>query len=175
VPPPPDWGAARVTHQETLAAPLSSPWTTLAGEAGDAARHVAANFLAVAEEQRAARSVAEGVSVAVSLPPDPSRGIRTASVWLDFLDLATGTATRPAIALRERSPHLVVLYRPPEGPDLAAVLESIEMAPIDDLSDTWQALPDATSARGQAIEALNDTSAGSLEELRSRLRSVLAP
>jgi hypothetical protein len=115
------------------------------------------------------------VSVAVPLPDDPTLAARRAAVWLELLDLAAGAGASPAIVLRERPPQLVAFYRPPEGPDLAAVLESLDMAPIDDLADTWQALPDATSGRGRAIDALAGEPVRSLDELRDRVRSVVTP
>jgi hypothetical protein len=172
-----DWEAARAARREALAAPCpGSPWEALTGVRGDDARHVAANLLAVAEAQRAARSTAEGVSVALPLPPDPGLAPSRASLWLELLDLAAGMAeSGPAIALRDTPPRLVAFYRPPEGPDLAAVLSSLDMAPIDDLAEAWQTLPAAGSERARAVDALVGTAAtGALGDLPGRLGNAAA-
>ena len=175
--PAPDWDAARMARREALAAPCTgSPWEALTGARGDDARHVAANLLAVAEAQRAARSEAEGVSVALPLPSDPTLAPSRASLWLELLDLAAGASVSgPAIALGDTPPRLVAFYRPPEGPDLAAVLSSLDMAPIDDLAEAWQTLPAAGSELTRAVDALvGATVKGTLGDLPGRLRNAAA-
>ena len=120
---------------------------------------------------------AEGVSVALPLPADPALAPSRASLWLELLDLAAGVpASGPAITLGDAPPRLVAFYRPPEGPDLAAVLSSLDMAPIDDLAEAWQTLPAAGSALARAVDALIDTGAnGTLGDLPGRLRNAAAP
>ena len=172
---PLDWDAARTARRDALAAPLAGPaWEAVTGASGDAGRHLAANLLAVAEAQREARSAAEGVSVALPLPSDPALGTARAGFWLEFLALAVGeSAHRPAIVLRDAPPRLVAFYRPPEGPDLAAVLSSLDMAPIDDVAEPWQALPALGSERARAVEAIVAPSAAStLGDVLARIRSV---
>ncbi len=173
--PPPDWDGARAARRATLAAPCGgSPWETLAGAGGDGARHLAANLLAVAEAQRAARSAAEGVSVALPLPADPGRAASHASLWLELLGIAGGpSAARPVIAGGDTPPRQVAFYRPPEGPDLAAVLGSLDMAPIDDLAEPWQGLPAAGTEPARAIDAIvGDGTVGTLGDLPARLRGA---
>jgi hypothetical protein len=173
--PPLDWDAARAARRAALAAPLSgSPWEALAGSGGDGASHLAANLLAVAEAQRAARSAAEGVSVALPLPPDQPPGVSWGAFWLELLDVAVGaSADRPVIVLGNSPPRLVVFYRPPEGPDLAAVLSSLDMAPIDDIAEPWQALPAPGSERARAVDTiLTHSTADTLADILARLRSV---
>jgi hypothetical protein len=170
--PEPGWDAARATYRDALAAALStSPWEALVGQTGDPARHAAANLLSVLEAQRTARSATEGVSVA--LPLQAARGLagRDSSFWVDVLDTAA-PAARPVICIGSEPPRLVVFFRPPEGPDLAAVLSSLEMAPIDDLGEAWQALPATGSEEARAIDALVASGPGSLAELRGRIRST---
>jgi hypothetical protein len=154
--PPPDWDAARIARRDVLATPLRpSPWEALANGGGDAGRHLVANLLAVAEAQRETRSAAEGVSVAFPLPADPALGSLRAGFWLEALAAAVGPPrARPVIVLGGTPPRLVVFCRPPEGPDLAAVLSSLDMAPIDDIAEPWQALPAAGSERARAIDAI---------------------
>lgn len=173
--PAPAWDAARAARRDALAAPVAgAPWSVLAGAEGDGARHVAANLLAVAEAQRGARSAAEGVSVALPLPADPALAASRASLWLELLGIAAGAgAGRPAIALGDAPPRLVAFYRPPEGPDLAAVLSSLDMAPIDELAEPWQTLPAAGSAPAGPIDAIvGPSAAGTLGDLPGRLRSA---
>ena len=172
---PPDWDAARTARRDALAAPLSGPaWEAVTGAGGDAGRHLAANLLAVAEAQRDARSVAEGVSVALPLPPDPAGGVARAGFWLELLALAVGASVhRPAIVLGAAPPRLVAFYRPPEGPDLAAVLSSLDMAPIDDVAEPWQALPVEGSERAHAVETIVAPSAtGTPGDVLARIGSV---
>jgi hypothetical protein len=173
--PPPDWPAARVTRRDALAAPISgSPWEALAGAGGDTARHMAVNLLVVAEAQREARSPAEGVSVALPLPSDPALGASRAGFWLDLLDVAVGGAANPpVIVLGDAPPRLVVFYRPPEGPDLAAVLSSLDMAPIDDVAEPWQVLPAAGSERARTVDSIvAHATPGTLGDILARFRSV---
>jgi hypothetical protein len=170
--PEPGWDAARATYRDALAAPLpASPWEALVGQTGDPARHTAANLLSVLKAQRAARSATEGVSVAV--PLQAARGLAgpDATFWVDVLH-AAAPAARPVICIGSEPPRLVAFFRPPEGPDLAAVLGSLEMAPIDDLGEPWQALPAAGSEEARAIDELIASGPGSLGELRGRIRST---
>jgi TagF N-terminal domain, Type VI secretion system-associated len=172
--PEPVWDAARAAYRDALATPLlASPWEALVGATGDPARHTAANLLSVLEAQRAARSATEGVSVAVPLQAARGLGGPDASFWVDVLQGAA-PAARPVICIGPAPPRLVVFFRPPEGPDLAAVLSSLEMAPIDDLGEPWQALPAAGSDRARAIDALVASGPASLGELRGRIRSTAA-
>jgi hypothetical protein len=171
--PEPAWEPARIAYEDALAAPLDvAPWNALVGETGDRARHAAANLLAVLEAQRSARSPAEGVSLAV--PLRPSRGIVpvAASLWLDLLS-AAAPAARPAISVASEPPQLVVFFRPPEGRDLAAVLSSLEMAPIDDLGEPWQTLPAGGLDEARNIDALADAGPGPFRVLRERIRSAV--
>jgi hypothetical protein len=170
--PEPGWDQARATYRDALAAPLpTSPWEALVGATGDPARHTAANLLSVLDAQRAARSPTEGVSVAVPLQAARDVADLDSSFWVDVLH-AAAPAARPVICIGSEPPRLVVFFRPPEGPDLAAVLSSLEMAPIDDLGEPWQALPEAGSERARAIDALVASGPGSLDELRERIRST---
>jgi hypothetical protein len=173
--PAPDWDAARAARRDAVATPLRpSPWHALADGGGDAARHLVANLLVVAEAQRETRSAAEGVSVAFPLPADPMLASSRAGFWLEALAAAVGPRlARPVLVLGGASPRLVVFCRPPEGPDLAAVLSSLDMAPIDDMAEPWQALPDAGSERGRAIDAIMASGGpGTLADVLARLGSV---
>jgi hypothetical protein len=173
--PEPDWDTARATYRDALAArPRSSAWEALVGKTGDPARHAAANLLSVLEAQRAARSATEGVSVAVPLQAAHGPGGPDASFWVDVLRTAA-PAARPVICVGPAPPRLVVFFRPPEGRDLAAVLSSLEMAPIDDLGEPWQGLPAAGSDRARAIDALVESGPAPLGELRERIRSAAGP
>jgi hypothetical protein len=172
--PGPAWEVARATYRDALAAPLDvPPWDALVGETGGRARHAAANLLAVLEAQRSVRSAAEGVSLA--MPLRPSRGVApvAASLWLDLL-AAAAPAARPAISIGDEPPRLVVFFRPPEGRDLAAVLSSLEMAPIDDLGEPWQTLPPVGSDQARTIDALVEAVPRSFGELRERVRRTVA-
>jgi hypothetical protein len=173
--PPLDWDAAQTARRDALATRLSGPpWEAVTGASGDAGRHLAANLLAVAEAQRDARSAAEGVSVALPLPSDPSLAAIRAGFWLELLAMAVGPSVhRPAIVVGTEPPRLVAFYRPPEGPDLAAVLSSLDMAPIDDVAEPWQALPPAGSERARAVETIVAPSgAETLGDVLGRLGSV---
>jgi len=170
--PEPGWDPARAAYRDALAAALpTSPWEALVGATGDPARHTAANLLSVLEAQRAARSATEGVSVAVPLQATGAMAGLDSSFWIDVLQ-AAAPAARPVICVGPEPPRLVVFFRPPEGPDLAAVLSSLEMAPIDDLGERWQDLPAAGSERARAIDAVVASGPGSLGELRGRIRST---
>ncbi len=172
---PLDWAAAQAAHGDTLAAPLAGAvWESVTDAAGDAGRHAAANLLAVAEAQRQARSAAEGISVALPLPTDPSQSAARAGFWLALLAAAVGAGgQRPAMVLGEAPPRLVAFYRPPEGPDLAAVLSSLDMAPIDDVTEPWRSLPEPGSERANAVEAIVAPSgARTRAELLTRVESV---
>jgi hypothetical protein len=173
----PDWDGARAARRDALATRLSEPsWAAVTGASGDAGRHLAANLVAVAEAQRDARSEAEGVSVALPLPAGaPGVEIRSA-FWLELLAMAVGsTAHRPAIVVGTAPSRLVAFYRSPEGPDLAAVLSSLDMAPIDDVAEPWQALPPEGSARARAVESIVESrGAETLEDVLRRLGSVVS-
>ncbi len=173
--PAPDVDAARLAYRAALAAPLGAPaWTAFAGADGDAARHAAATLLAVCEAQRAARSAAEGVSVAMPLPSEPAVAVSRASLWLELLAVAAGPRSAcPALTLGGAPLRLVAFYRPPEGRDLAAVLSSLEMAPIDDVTEPWQPLPEPDSPLGRAIDALVGGAGGSLADLPARIRGAI--
>jgi hypothetical protein len=112
--------------------------------------------------------------VALPLPPDQPPGVSWGAFWLELLDVAVGaSADRPVIVLGNSPPRLVVFYRPPEGPDLAAVLSSLDMAPIDDIAEPWQALPAPGSERARAVDTiLTHSTADTLADILARLRSV---
>ena len=169
--PEPDWERARPGYHEALAAPSGgAPWEALVGVHGEPARHVAANLLAVLAAQHDARSEAEGVSVAVPLPDDPTAAPGRACLWLELLGAA---AARPAVVVGSAPSRLVAFFRPPEGSDLAAVLSSLDMAPIDDLGEPWQSLPPEGSDRAAAIDRLVTPTTGSLGSVREHLGSAV--
>ena len=171
--PGPGWDSARTAYGAALAAPLStSPWEALVGSTGEPARHTAANLLSVLEAQQGARSAAEGVSVAVPLPPTSGVAGTDASLWLDVF-AAVAPGARPVISIGADPPRLVMFFRPPEGPDLAAVLSSLEMAPIDDLGEPWQTLPPTGSERARTIDAVVAPGTGTLGALRECLRGAV--
>jgi hypothetical protein len=171
--PEPAWEPARITYEDALDAPLDAPpWHALVGETGDRARHAAANLLAVLEAQRSARSAAEGVSLAVPLRPSHGTAPVAASIWLDLLG-TSAPAPQPTIAIPSEPPRLVVFFRPPEGRDLAAVLSSLEMAPIDDLGEPWQTLPAVGSDEARNIDALAEAAPGPFKVLRERIRNAV--
>jgi hypothetical protein len=170
--PEPAWEPARITYEDALAAPLDvAPWNALLGETGDRARHAAANLLAVLEAQRSARSAAEGVSLAVPLRPSHGTAPVAASIWLDLL--GTAAARLPVITIASEPPRLVVFFRPPEGRDLAAVLSSLDMAPIDDLGEPWQTHPSVGSDEARNLDTLAEAAPGPFKELRERIRSAV--
>ena len=105
-------------------------------------------------------------------PPGPA--IRSA-FWLELLAMAVGsTDHRPAIVVGTAPSRLVAFYRSPEGPDLAAVLSSLDMAPIDDVAEPWQALPSAGSERARAVESIVESrGAETLRDALVRLGSVV--
>jgi hypothetical protein len=173
---PLDWDGARAARREALTTRVPEPsWEAVTGASGAAARHVAANLLATAEAQRDARSAAEGVSVALPLPPGPPGAAIRSTFWLELLAMAVGsTAHRPVIVVGTAPSRLVAFYRSPEGPDLAAVLSSLDMAPIDDVAEPWQALPADGSARARAVESIVESrGAETLEDVLRRLGSVV--
>jgi hypothetical protein len=149
------------------------PWAALTGVHGDDARNVAANFLAVAEAQRDARAHAEGIAIAVSLAADDEIvRRRRASLWLELLGSAAGSAPLPTIAFRgtsDASESLCALYRPADGADLAAMLGDLGSAPIDDLREIWDGLPAAT----ERLERLIASTPAPLSELRARVQAAL--
>lgn len=158
---------ARLEQQATAAA-----WTALTGVSDDVARHVAANLLAVAGAQRAAGGSEEGVSLIAPIAgsgPDPI----LAGVWLELFATVVGPSCPPAaVMLRDDHPALFSFYRPLEAIDLAAVLTSPEMAPIDDLSEPWQTLPPSDPSVAAQIERLV---AGGAEPLSALLARVAGP
>jgi hypothetical protein len=146
------------------------PWRSLTGTAGDAARHLALNLLTVGRAQRESRDGAEGVSVAMPLPAAGPR-VAHASLWLEVFRAAAGDpALRPVVVLRPEPPQLVAFYRPAEGADLAAVLSSLAMAPIDDLAEPWQSLPPGDPALAAAVERVVAGDAATLAILPERVR-----
>lgn len=167
-----DVAACDAAYRDALrVSPGGNPWEALAGVSGDAARHVAANFVTVAHAQRDARSAAEGISVAVRLP-DAVAPAAAASLWMHLLAAALPDAAAvPVIVIGGDPAALVVFYRPPEGTDLAAVLTSLAMAPIDDIMEPWQELPAAGTSLAEAVSTVMRS--GTLEELPDRVRTVM--
>jgi type VI secretion system ImpM family protein len=149
----------------------AGPWAALTGAVGDEARHLALNLLTIARAQREARSPAEGVSVAV--PLGAGGAAASASLWLECLRAATAAATaRPVVVLGAEPPRLVAFYRPAEGTDLAAVLSSLAMAPIDDLGERWQQWPPGDAALMAAVERVVARGDDPLAALPGRVRAA---
>jgi hypothetical protein len=174
--PAPDLAGAEAAHAALLArGRAEGAWQAFTGARGEGARHLALNLVTVARAQRDARSPAEGVSMAVPLPDDPALAPGHGALWLELFSAATGApAGRPALLLTTEPPRMVALYRPPEGRDLAAVLGSLAMAPIDDLSEAWESWPPADLSLAAAIERLVGDDGGPLGALPARLRAVAA-
>ena len=164
-------GDAEAAYRAALeGAAASGPWRSLTGAAGDEARHLALNLLTVARAQRESRDGAEGGSVAMPLPAGGPRAVH-ASLWLDIFGAAVGDpALRPVVVLRAEPPQLFAFYRPAEGADLAAVLSSLAMAPIDDLAEPWQSLPPGDPALAAAVERVVAGDAAALAVLPERIR-----
>src|SRR5262249_18475384 len=126
-------------------------------------------FLAVAQAQREARSLEEGVAIGVSLPPvDPAQQRMCASLWLDLFASAVGRLPLPTVSFRgETGPweQLCVFYRPADGSDLAAMLVDLDAAPIDNLNDVWQQQP--VGGKTNSVDKLVAREPATLSALRS--------
>ena len=171
--PGPALDAAEESYRTALALPVTAPsWEAFAGGEGDGARHLALNLLTVARAQREAQGAADGVSLVVPLHGEPP-SVR-ASLWLELFAAAAGVAVQPVIALHPDPVRLFAFYRPAEGADLAAMLSSPAMAPIDDLSEAWQTLPPSEAALASALDAVVAAGGETLGSLPARLRAAAA-
>jgi hypothetical protein len=171
--PAPDPSGAESSYAKLLARSDSEgAWPAFTAARGDTARHLALNLITAARAQREARSAAEGVGIALPLPADAEAASGHAALWLELLSAAGVPPARPAILVGADPPRLVALYRPPEGRDLAAVLSSLGMAPIDDLSEPWQRWPPADPDLAAGIETLVTQGSTALATLPSRVRAV---
>jgi type VI secretion system ImpM family protein len=168
--PAPDPGAAAAAYEAVLGE-AAKGWPAFVGLADLPSRHVALNFLAVAEAQRGARSQEEGVAVGFPLG-EPSGAEGRAALWLDAFASAAGPH-RPVLLLSPAPARLTAVYRPVEGRDLAAVLCSPAVSSIDDLAEAWQQWPPADGAVAAAIAALG--SEATLGALRTRLGGLAKP
>lgn len=146
---------ADAAYRQALAASSASgAWHALTGATADAARHLAFNLMTVGRAQREAQSEADGVSVAAPLP-EADAALAHAGLWMELLATAAGgRPARPAVLLGGDPLRAFLFYRPAEGLDLAAVLSSPAMAPVDDLAEPWQTLPPGEAAVAAAVEAI---------------------
>jgi hypothetical protein len=148
------------------------PWTALSARPGAAGRDMAHNLLTVALAQRGATSQNDGVAMAVPLPVGP-RAMGFAALWLDVFGVVAGGAPRePVLLLGGQEARLVALYRPAEGRDLAAVLSSLDMGAIDDLSEPWQPWPPAEPSLLAAVHNLIAPGPASFASLLTRAAGI---
>lgn len=165
-----DLAAAERAWEAAVARP--GGFAALAGDRADRARHLALNLLAVARAQAAAGSAPEGVAIAAPLPAAPADALVHAGLWVACVDAAAGVRARPALLLTDVPPRLVGCWRPVEGRDLAAVLSTLDMAPIDDLAEPWQPLPPAEGALASAVDGLVASEGEPMRAVPGRLRNL---
>jgi hypothetical protein len=169
-------GAAEQFAATLARAAPGGPWQTLTGRNGEAARHLALNFLTVCRAQTEARSVAEGVAITTSLADgedDPAGRLARACLWLDLVQAVAPGAPPPTVILAGEGDawaRLWAIYRPAEGADLAALLTGAENATFEELGETWQDLPSGEAAT--RLEQVVATEPAPVSELHARLRAA---
>jgi len=150
--------------------PVDRPWHALVGREGDEAAHAALNLLVIADAQRHARVVDEGVGVLLPLPGDSERAAVHASVWMRVVERAVGReAPRPIVAQLADPGRLALFYRPVDGEDLRALLGVPGEMPIDDVCETWQKFPPEDPALDAAVARLTEASPAALGTLSERV------
>lgn len=167
------------TEQELLvemqAEHAGGAWASLVGATEEDAQHCAMNLLTICEAQREARTLDEGVALAIPLAK-PDRTEPTA-IWLSLIAELTTTApgpeTRSAIVVGGPGPRLFVFLRPCDGRDLASVLVRSTEAPIDELLDRWQRPPDSGSPRHDAIASMTATGVRTFANLLESARTAM--
>lgn len=152
----------------------AASWPALTRAAGETAVHLAMNLFAVTAAQREARIAEEGVALSVPLGEADGAAER-AGVWLKLLAELVREAVGcrfPTFALGLQPSRLFVFLRPAEGNDLAAMLDSLDLAAIDDLSDVWQKLPPDGTPRRAALDRLTETGTDGLAPLVALVSEV---
>jgi hypothetical protein len=151
--------------------PIDRPWETLVGRGGGEAGHVALNLLVIADAQRQARVVDEGVGVLLPLPEDSERAAVHAAVWIRVVERAVGReAPRPVVVQVAAPNRLALFYRPVDGEDLRALLGAPGELPIDDVCETWQKFPPEDPALAAAVARLTEASPAPLASLSERVK-----
>src|SRR5207253_1505384 len=104
--------------------------------------------------QHAARSAEAGVALSVRLPDGSiDRSVR-AGLWLALVRAAAGKVPAPTLFLDAGPRRLWVFYRPVDGADLAALLDSRAEGPADDLAEPWQTWPPSDAETAARVEEL---------------------